>query len=143
MRTLAALCSLAVLLTAAGLDQARREPDPEKRSGLALDQAAAAMQAARTAYNDGDHAGAASRIREVTEAVQLAWDSLASTRKNPRRSPKWFKRAEAATRDLARHLDAFLRDVDFEDRGLIEPAATFVEDIHARLVVGLTGGNRE
>jgi len=103
---------LAALLAIAGaaalqadLKKALAEPDLEKRSKLALDNAFAAYQAARDAYQKGEMEPVQAAIDEIEQSVDLAFQSLNDTGKNPRRSPKWFKSAELATRDLSRRIE--------------------------------------
>jgi len=72
------------------LDQVRAEPSLEKRSKLALDNAGEALKAAREAYRSGDTAAAEAKAGEIEESVDLAYQSLVETGKNPRQSPKWF-----------------------------------------------------
>lgn len=85
-------------VASAQLDQARAEPNLEKRSKLALDNAVVALKAAREAYRSGDTAGANAKAEEIEESVDLAYTSLTQTGKNPRKSPRWFKHAEMETR---------------------------------------------
>ena len=68
---------------------------------LALDNAADALTKARDAYAKGDNAQVTSARQGNQESVELAETSLHETGKNPRKSPKWFKRAESSTRDLS------------------------------------------
>ena len=87
--------ALAVLLAAAGpargaLDEARAEPNLERRSGLAMDNAMAALREARMAYNVGDLGRTSAKAKEIEESVDLAYASLEKTGKDPRRSPRWF-----------------------------------------------------
>src|SRR5947208_432884 len=86
----------------ADLKRAHAEPNLEKRSQLAMENAAAQYQAARAAYDKGDTDQTAAAIAEILESVELADASLKQTGKDPRRSSKWFKKAEMETRDLAR-----------------------------------------
>jgi len=86
-----------------GIKEVLAEPNLEKRSKLALDNADAAYQAARTAYDAGDTAKSTAELDEVKESVEVAYASLEGTGKDPRKSPKWFKKAEMETRDSGRH----------------------------------------
>ena len=52
--------------------------------------------------------------------MDLAWDSLQSTGKNPRKSPQWFKQAEIETRDLLKKLETLQHDMGFEDRPMLD-----------------------
>jgi hypothetical protein len=127
----------------ADLKKALAEPDLEKRSGLALDNASTVFKATRSAYQDGDAAKLNSGIAEIQESVELASTSLAQTGKNPRKSPKWFKRAEIATRDLLRRLDSFQNEMAFDDRPRLDALKTKVQQVHEDLLVGLMEGKRK
>ena len=81
-------------------------------------------------------------IKELEESVILAWDSLESTGKNPRKSPKWFKSAEIETRSLLRKLEALQHDMNFEDRSALDQARARLQKVHDDLLVGLMEGKR-
>lgn len=146
-RTLLLTASLALTLLPAGLradlKRAMAEPNLEKRSQLALDNAAAMYQAARTAYQNGDAAKAAAAIAEVQESVDLAYTSLTDTGKNPRKSPKWFKKAEIETRDLLRKLDSLQQEMSFDERPMVEKAKARVQQVHDDLLLGLMEGKKK
>src|SRR5690242_15432973 len=95
------------LAVRADLAQVRAESNLEKRSKLALENAGTAYKSARAAYDKGEAKAAAAAIQEIQDSVELAYTSLKETGKDPRRSPKWFKKAEIDTRDLLRRLEAF------------------------------------
>jgi hypothetical protein len=137
--------SLGVALLLAGtlqadLRQAKAEPNLEKRSKLALDNAEFALRAARDAYNKGDDPQVQARAVEVQESVELAAASLVQTGKNPRRSPKWFKRAEIVTRDLLRQLESFQHDMNAADRPMMDTAKAKVQQVHDDLLIGIMEG---
>ncbi len=141
-------CLLAVLLAAAtpargDLKKAMAEQDLEKRSGLALENANAAFKTMRADYQDGKAQKLSAGIAEIQESVELAATSLEQTGKNPRKSPKWFKRAEISTRDLLRRLDSFQREMAFDDRSKLDPLKTKVQQIHEDLLLGLMEGKRK
>src|ERR1035437_8562893 len=120
-------------------------PDPNlgKRSKLALDNAALALKAAREAYGNGDNQAVAAAAGEIQQSVDLAYDSLMKTGKNPRNSPRWFKPAEIATRDLSKKLDSFQRDMDYTDRPLLDQVKARVQQVHDELLLGLMEGKRK
>ena len=124
----------------ADLKQALAEPNLEKRSKLALDNAEAAYQGARAAYEKGDNAKVAADLSELVESVELAYKSLNETGKDPRKSPKWFKRAEIQTRDLLRKINSFQQEMDFSDRPLADKAKTTIQQVHDNLLMGLMEG---
>ena len=127
----------------ADLGQIRAESNPEKRAKLALDNASAAYKTAREAYDKGETKAVTSAIQEIQESVELAFTSLKSTGKDPRRSPKWFKKAEIDTRDLLRHLDAFEHDMSFDDRPMLQAAKAKVQEVHDELLIGLMEGKHK
>jgi len=53
---------------------------------------------------NGDNQKAAAAADEIQQSVDLAYESLMKTGKNPRNSPRWFKAAEISTRDLSKKL---------------------------------------
>jgi hypothetical protein len=144
----AAVCCAALLYSwtapaRADLKAAQSESNLEKRSKLALENAAAALKAARQAYDKGDNDQTAARAAEIQESVELAYASLKETGKNPRRSPKWFKQAEIATRDLLRRLDTFQQEMSFTDRAVLDPVKARVQQVHDDLLIGLMEGKRK
>jgi hypothetical protein len=126
-----------------GLEQARAEPNLEKRSGLAMDNAVAAMRQAREAYKAGDMMQVAAKAKEIQESVDLAYTSLMQTGKDPRRSPKWFKRAEIQTRDLLRSMEGLEHDMSFEERAVLENPKEKVQQAHDNLLTGLMEGKKK
>jgi hypothetical protein len=140
--------ALAILLANAGwlradLKQAMAEPNLEKRSKLALENASAAYQTARAAYDAGENEKVAAAAAEITESVDLAFTSLMKTGKDPRKSPKWFKQAEIETRNLLRRLETFQQQMSFGDREMLDKTKAKVQQVHDDLLVGLMEGKRK
>jgi hypothetical protein len=146
VRTLLLAASLALLFTPvsrADLKRALAEPDLEKRSKLSLDNAVAAYQAARDAYRKGDAQQAQASIDEVEQSVDLAYQSLNDTGKNPRKSPRWFKNAELATRDLSRRIAGFQEEMSYTDRPMLDKLKARVQQVHDDLLLGLMEGRKK
>jgi hypothetical protein len=122
------------------LSKARAEPNLEKRARLALDQSAAALEAARSDYQKGDTDRVAADAAKIVDSVDLAFLSLNQTGKDPRKSSRWFKYAEIQTRGLLRKLDTLERDMSFADRPVLEKAKTEVQRVHDKLLLGLMEG---
>ena len=70
----------------ADLTLALAESNLEKRSGLALENAAAAYQRARAAYERGEELQVAAAVDEILKSVELANTSLTATGKDPARA---------------------------------------------------------
>lgn len=124
------------------LKNIRGETNLEKRSKLAFDNAAAALQLARNAYRNGDADRMTVLITEVEESVGLGFDSLQATNKDPRRSPKWFKYGEVSTRDLLRRLDAFRDEMSFSERPVLDKVKEKTQQVHDDLLMGLMEGKK-
>ena len=127
-------------LLPADLKIALNEKDLGKRSKLALDNAGAALKEAREAYQKGDDKALADAALEIEDSVSLAWDSLESTGKNPRKSPRWFKSAEIETRNLLKKLDTLQHDISFEDRPVLDKAKARLQQVHDDLLRGVMEG---
>jgi ADP-heptose:LPS heptosyltransferase len=127
----------------ADLKPALAESNLGKRSKLALDNAAMALKAAREAYAKGDNQKVAAAADEIQQSVDLAYDSLMKTGKNPRNSPRWFKPAEISTRELSKKLDTFQQEMDFADRPLLDKVRARVQQVHDELLLGLMEGKRK
>jgi hypothetical protein len=147
MRIRIAMAALVVSLAAgslhADLQRALSEQDLGKRSKMALENAALALDAARKAYQNGDLDIVATDAKEIEDSVNLAFMALQQTGKDPRKSPKWFKSAEIATRDLSRRLDTFQRDMSFADRPILDQVIARVQQVHDTLLMGLMEGRRK
>ncbi|HEX5432386.1 MAG TPA: hypothetical protein VFW83_10495 [Bryobacteraceae bacterium] len=126
-----------VLALAFDLAAAKSERNLEKRSDLALKNASQALDAAREAYGQGKIGDAQSKLEEVGESVDLSYQSLKDSGKDPRRSPKYFKRAEMKTRELLRHLDEFRESMNLADRDPLDRIRAHISEIHDNLLQGL------
>jgi len=138
--------ALAVVLATgpawADLSAARAEPNLEKRSRKALENADQAFAAARQAYRNGELKQTQAALEEVAESVLLAHESLKRTGKNPLRSPKHFKHAEIKTRALLRRLDDLRQDMSVEDRDTLDRVRSAIDQVHRELLQGIMGGKK-
>ena len=125
-----------VLALAFDLASIKSEPNLEKRSELALTNANMALDSARAAYNRGDLDLTQSNLDEVRESVDLAYESLSDTGKDPRKD-KFFKNAELRTRALLRRLEGLGETMSFADRGIVEKVRDRVSEIHDDLLKGI------
>jgi hypothetical protein len=141
---LAALLALTGSLGAqADLKRAMAEPNLEKRSKLALENALAAYQNAREAYQNGELKEMQSAVTEIDESVELAYQSLEQTGKNPRNSPRYFKMAEQETSRLVRHLDGLQQDMSYADRSMLDKTKAHVQQVHDELLMQLMEGKKK
>jgi hypothetical protein len=130
---------LLMLMLALDLTGIKSEPKLEKRSQLALQFADSALDSARDLYKKGELDACRTALGEVQEGVQLSYDSLMATGKDPRRNSKPFKDAEKSTRQILRRLDSLSDLMSAFDRGAVEPVQHTVSDIHDKLITGIMG----
>jgi hypothetical protein len=127
---------LVLLILCLGFDLAaiKQEPNLERRSERALENASAAMDAARDASVAGDAEKTKAGLEELSDSVDLAYQSLTESGKSARRNPKFFKSAELKTRQLMRRLDGLAQAVDAEERGFVEKVRERVSKVHDDLI---------
>lgn len=125
-----------VLTLAFDLASIKSEPNLEKRSELALTNANTALDSAREAYGKGDLDRTETDLNEVLESVDLAYQSLSDTGKDPRKD-RFFKQAELRTRALLRRLEGLGETMSAADRGLVEKVRNEVSEIHDNLLTGI------
>lgn len=133
------ILSITVLagLAYADLAAVLKEPDLERRSELALENALTSIEAARTAYNAGNDDGFKKSLAEVQESAELSYKSLQDTGKPARKKPKYFKRAEQKLRLITRKLEALEQEVNFEYRASVDPVEKRVHDLHDQVLTDI------
>lgn len=118
------------------------EVDPEKKSRLALEMALASVDGVVDAYRKGLPEQARAMSARIVEAAELSLEALEGTGKNARRQPKHFKRAEIATRKLARNLKNAQRQLIFDEREDLEPVIQRIEEINGQLLMDIMQSRR-
>ena len=126
--------ALVAVVLANGLDAVKSEPNLEKRSRLALDNANAAIDTAREAYAAGHLKESRDALVEVRDSVDLCLESLNETHKEARRSPKAFKHAEMEIRELIRRLKSLETDFSVEDRNEVFKTEQRLQEVHDELI---------
>jgi hypothetical protein len=126
--------ALLILCLAFDLAAIKLEPNLERRSERALDNASAAMDTARDASSAGESEKVKAAVEELRDSVDLAYQSLVDSGKSARRSPKFFKRAELKTRELMRRLEGLAQAVDAEDRVFVVSVRDRVSQVHDNLI---------
>lgn len=126
--------ALLILCLAFDLSAIKMEPNLERRSERAIDNASAAMDTARDAASAGDSAKTKAALEEVCDSVDLSYQSLVESGKSARRNPKFFKRAELKTRELMRRLEGLAQAVDSDDRVFVESVRERVSKVHDDLI---------
>lgn len=125
------------------LSSIRNEPNSGRRSELALEYASGAMDNARDANAAGEIAKMKAALNEVGGAVELAYESLTESGKDPRHDTKHYKHAELKTRELLRRLDGLSQSMDVEDRPAADKVRAEVAKIHDELLQGIFSKKKE
>jgi hypothetical protein len=129
---------LILLLTLAfDLTSVKSEPNLERRSELALDHANVSLDAARDDYNAGDVGKTQTELEEMCASVEVAYDALSNTGKDPRKDPKFFKRAELRTSELLRRLESLAPGMSGLDHGTLENVRARLSEVHDNLLKGI------
>lgn len=125
---------LILWLAFADIASLKSEPDPDKRSDLALSNADHAVDVARQSYSAADLKAEREALDEIRQSVELCFDSLHQSHQAPRRS-KYYKRAELKVQALVRRLQTLRDDVDVDDRAAVEAVMKRLQEIHDQLLV--------
>jgi hypothetical protein len=125
-----------VLALAFDLASVKSEPNLEKRSELALTNANTALDSARDAYGQGDLDKTQANLDEVLDSVDIAYQALSDTGKDPRKD-RFFKRAELRTRELIRRLEGLGQTMSVADRGTVDKVRDRISEIHDNLLKGI------
>ena len=112
------------------LDQIRADPNPEHRSHSAIEYSAAAERNAEAAYSKGDLAAVKLELKNMQDAVELARQSLDQTGKSPMRHPGPYKFGELRTQEMLVRLGDLERNMDAEERPMLEGSKSKVQEIH-------------
>lgn len=132
---------LALFLAFADISDVKAEPNLEKRSELALENANRAIDDARAAYQAGDVKKADANLEEVRESVNVSLDALENSGKQARKS-KYFKRAEIKVRGLLRRLSSFRDEMSVDDRRPLDDSAARLQEVHDRLLLEIMSKKR-
>lgn len=133
---------LAMLLAFADIGAVKAEPDPDRRSELALANADRAIDAARKALSDSDDKAVSAALNEVAESVEVSYDALGQTHKAPRKS-KYYKSAELKVRALIRRLTSLRDEVGFETQQQVDSVIKKLSDIHDALINGIMSKRKQ
>ncbi len=115
-------------------DRVKSESDPEKQSQMALELAQAGVDGVVEAYRQGLPEQARAMLARIVEAAELSMTALEATGKNARSRPKHFKRAEIATRKLARSLESAQRQLLYDERADLDPVIKRIEAINGEIL---------
>jgi hypothetical protein len=135
----AIVCLFIALTTAAWAqvptwDAVKAEADPEKQSQMALELAQHGVDGVVEAYRQGLPEQARAMLARIVEAAELSLKALDASGKDARSRPKHFKRAEIATRKLARSLEGAQRQLIYDERPDLDPVIKRIEAINGEIL---------
>jgi hypothetical protein len=141
------LLTIALLTGAVGslradLDAVKAEPKLEKRARRAMDNSEKMLDASRAAYRHGQMAEHQAALKEVQESVQLAYQSLKETGKNPRNNSSHYKRGEIRSRKLLRRLESFRNEMSYNEREQIDEIIKAIQEVHDKFLHDVMGGGQ-
>ncbi len=113
----------------ADLSKALAEGNLQRRARLALDNAGAQVKVASQAYKAGDWVKTKTALEEMSESVDLAYESLKATGKNPRNSGA-HKNLEIRTRGLLKNFDGLRQGMAFDEREQVAPIFSHLQQVH-------------
>lgn len=132
---------LVILLAFADLAAITSEPDPNRRSELALTNADEMLDQARQAYQAGNEAAEEKDIQAVTDSVALCYAALEQSHSTPRKS-KYYKRAELKVSALMRRMSGFRDEVTYDFRPRVDAALKKISDIHDEMLADIMSRKR-
>jgi hypothetical protein len=122
------------------MELAKQETNLEKRSDMAL--AVADLELDKCKVSQPSPQELFASMTRVREAVDLSVASLRESGKNPRKNPKYFKRAEVKMRELRRKLEGIKAAADIDDRPKVATLVDHLSSIEDRLVHATTSGEQ-
>jgi hypothetical protein len=137
---------LGIVLVASGLlawqpqdalEAVKSEGNLEKRSEKSLEVAEQQIDQAAKSYQSGELEAVRESFGVAREAVVLSWESLMATGKNPRKSPKYFKRAEITLRKMLRRLNEFRNVMSVDDRPMLQDLIADAQKTHDKLLAAV------
>ena len=126
----AALSLLAAQPAPLNLDQIRGDTNPEHRAHVAIEYSLAAERNAEAAYSRGDLPAVKAELKNMTDAVELAKQSLEQTGKSAMKHPGPFKFGELRTQEMLVRLGDLEHKMDAEERPMVVAPKEKVQEIH-------------
>ena len=122
-----------IFLAFADLGAVKSEPDLNKRSELALQNANQALDEAHQASQANNDKALTAALAEVDDSVAVCYRSLEQTHSTPRKS-RYYKRAELKLSALLRRLTTLRDEVDYESQSKVDAVIKKVSGTHDDLL---------
>lgn len=125
--------ALILFLAFADIGAVKSEPDLNKRSELALQNADQAIDEARHASASNNDKALFAALTEVDESVALCFQSLEGTHSTPRKS-RYYKHAELKLTALLRRLTGLRDGVSYDLQPKVDAIIKKVSGVHDELL---------
>ena len=132
-----ALFSVAIFAADVTLETAKAEDNLEKRSEKALQAAQYYLDQFRKSGELHDQEQVRATLANVRAGVELCVDSLQASGKDPRRNPKYFKKAEIALRKLNRHLEDLRVALSADERAPVADLLGYTQQVQENMLLGI------
>ncbi len=113
-----------------GIEEVKREPNPEKRSDKAVKNAEQKMKEAGIAFRRGDREKMMAALEEMLDSLRLSKTSLEETGKPPRKLAGHYKKAEQGSTRILRLLNDLVDALFAEDRPPVRRILNSVQTLH-------------
>jgi DNA repair ATPase RecN len=131
------LALLFLLAQSLDLNSVKAEPNLDRRAELALDNAGASLDRAKTLYANAEYEKSQEATREIADSVEVCLEALKATGKDFRKNAKQFKRIEMRIQLLVRRVKGFAQSVSVQDRPEIVKVQHRLEEINDEIVTGI------
>jgi hypothetical protein len=121
-----------VLLGQSATDEVRNQPNPGKRSEVAIEAANRSLDEARESYLGGDSKKGDSEIKEVEALADECLSSVEQANKY-----RYWKKAELKIRQLTRRVESLTDDLGYDQRAKAQELRAHLDQIHDKLLAGV------
>jgi hypothetical protein len=134
---IASLLAICALAADPALVAVKAEQNLEKRSEKALLAAQQFLDQLRRSGDLHDHTTLQAALDNIRAGVELCVESLQASGKDPRRNPKYFKKAEIGLRKLNRQLEDVRVALSVDDRPTVAALLTYTHQVQEDLLLGI------
>lgn len=121
-----------ILLGQSAADEVKNQPNPGKRSELAIEAANRSLDEARESYLGGNSTKGDSEIKEVATLADECLSSVEQANKY-----RYWKKAELRIRQLTRRVESLADDLGYDQRAKAQELRAHLDQIHDKLLAGV------
>ncbi len=121
-----------LMLAQSALDEVKNEPNPGKRSELAIEAADRSIDEARDAYRSGNIRNGDAELQAVENLADECLSSVEEANKY-----RYWKKAELKIRHLTRRVDSLMDEIGYDQREKAQHTRAHLDQIHDKLLAGV------